>query len=337
MLLAALLSVLLGGNWQLGYGDDRPLAAIVLTVGPAAVGVVSPLWYWLGRPAWHWRGRPAADLLQAVEHARILPGLAGSVLGVLLLFPVDATSRLPVQTLGPFGVAVALGSPLWYWLLRPVLGRRVGELLPDAVRGPGPAKTAGRILPVLGVLVVASLALTAAIALPVVGVGTPVSVGDLAVTVTDARTVPAVTEGGAGEGYEYGGDARRLLLVRVAVENRGDARRGLPGTSVGDVAVIAPTCGARTFGEPSHNCNRAFVDGAFRANGTEYANYETRVESTGGTIAPGGRVEGWLVFRLESRSDRSAGVEATVIVADVGRWTLEGRAGTEASPIAEPE
>ena len=325
VLLGGLLTVLLGGNWQLGYGDDRPLAAILLTAGPAVVGILSPCWYWLGRPAWHWRGRPAADRLGPAEDARFLPGLAGSVLGLLLVVPVSATSRLPVQALGPLGVAVALGSPLWYWLLRPALGRRIGRLLPGAVRGPGLTETAGRILPVLVVLLVASLALTAVIALPVAGVGTPVSAGDLTVTVTDVRTVTGVTEVG-GEGYEYGRDGRRLLLVHVAVENRGDTRRGLPGTSVGDVAVIAPTCSAQNFGEPSHNCNQVYVDGTFRANGAEYANYGTRVESTGGRIAPGAHLDGWLAFRLESRPDDRSGFEPMVIVADVGRWTLdEGR------------
>lgn len=52
ILFGSILSILLGGNWHLGYGDDRILVAIFLVLLPAGLGVASPIWYWLGRPVW---------------------------------------------------------------------------------------------------------------------------------------------------------------------------------------------------------------------------------------------------------------------------------------------
>lgn len=321
VVLGGVLVVLLGGNWQLGYGDDRVLVSIFLVLAPAAVGVASPAWYWVGRPVWHRLGRPGDRPLRPFRRVRFLPGLVGSVVGVALLFPVSATSRFPEQVLAPFGLAVALASPLWFWLLRPAVGGRVEARLPGALRESSPTATVLRVLPVVGVLLLASAAVTAAIALPVVGPGEQIGADGLAVTVTDTRTATAVTA--AGDGLTHGDDARRLLLVRVAVENRGDAPRRLPGTSVGDISVIAPECRAQNFGEPSNNCNQVFVDGDFRSDGIDYANYEALVEAADGTVEPGSRVSGWLVFRVESPPNRAPGFEAMVVVDDVGRWTLD--------------
>lgn len=95
-LAVGVLALLLGGNWRLGYGDDRVFVSIFGFLLPAVVGVASPGWYWVGRPAWDWLGRPDDSLGRPFRHARFLPGLAGSVLGLALVFPVSATS--------PFGV-----------------------------------------------------------------------------------------------------------------------------------------------------------------------------------------------------------------------------------------
>lgn len=319
-LFGSVLVILIGGNWQLGYGDDRILVGIFLVLIPAGLGVVSPVWYWLGRPVWHWVDRPGVQRLRPFHGARFLPGLVGSVLGVALIVPVSATSRLLEQTLAPFGLAIAIGAPLWYWLVRPTGVVHTARWLPGVRSGSTLAARAVRTLSILGVLFAASLAITAVIALPVVGLGDPVTAGGLSVTVTDTHTVADVAEIEGEEGY--GRYSWQLLLVRVSVENQGATRQRPPGMSAGDITVIAPACSAQNFGEPSNNCNQAFVDGRFRANGTTYANYETRLRSAGGTLGPGDRITGWLVFRLESRPTQSAGVKSMVIVDDVGRWTL---------------
>lgn len=44
------LVVILGGNWQLGYTHDWVLTTIFGLLLPAGVGIVSPLWFWVGRP-----------------------------------------------------------------------------------------------------------------------------------------------------------------------------------------------------------------------------------------------------------------------------------------------
>lgn len=322
-----LLVILLGGNWHLGYGDDRLFVAIYVLLVPAGLGIASPLWYWFGRPVWVWFDRPGGRRLRPLHSVRFLPGLAGSVTGVALFVPVGATSRLLRQTLAPFGLAIALGAPLWYWVFRPVGVVNADRWLPDGPGGSPVATAAVRTLLVLGVLFGVSLAITAAIALPVVGIGESVPTDGLAVTVTDVRTAPEIAE--LEDGTGHASDGWQFLLVRVSVENRGDVRGHLPGTSVGDFTVIAPPCRARTFGEPSHTCNQVFVDGPFRANGSTYANYETNRAAAEGTIAPGEHVSGWLAFRLESRPTRTDGADSMVIVDDVGRWTLGDAIGED--------
>lgn len=320
-LLFGVVVVLFGGNWHMGYTHDRVLVPIFGLLVPAAAGIVSPLWYWVGRPVWARLDRPGERSARRLRRARFLPGLAGSVLGVALLLPVSATSRFPVQMLAPFGLAVGLAGPLWFWLGRPVAGGRVEAWLPGEPGDPALAAAGRRVVPALAVLLAASVAVTAVIALPVVGTGETVASGDLAITVTDTRTATTVTE--TGSGTDQGGFAWRLLLVGVAVENRGDEPRRLPGSSVGDIAVIAPACGAQNFGEPSHNCNQVYLDGNFTADGTGYANYDDRQAAVGGTVDPGERVTGWLVFRVESRPTADPDFEAMVVVNEVGRWTLD--------------
>lgn len=325
VLFGSILSILLGGNWQLGYGDDRLLVGIFLVLIPAGLGIVSPLWYWLGRPVWDWFDRPGDQRLHPLREVRFLPGIAGSVLGIALIIPVTATSRLLVQTLAPFGLAIAIGSPLWFWALRPTGVMSIGGWLPEILRGSSSRATLGRSLLVLGILFALSLAITTFIALPVVDIGESLPGDGVTVTVTDAQTVPEITE--IDSERNHGSDSNQLVLVRLSVENRGEVRRQLPGTSVGDITVIAPPCSAQNFGEPSHNCNQVFVDGNFRVDGTAYTNYGSRQASTGGTIEPGARISGWLVFRRESRQTRSPQFESMVIVNDVGRWILTDESG----------
>ena len=182
------------------------------------------------------------------------------------------------------------------------------------------AASAVRILLAIGVLLVISVAVTARIALPVAGVREPVASNGLSVSITETRTTTEVTElDGQSVEATHGW---RLLLVRLEVHNVGDGPRPVPGRSVGDIAVIAPECEANTFGEPANNCNQAYLDGAFRADGEEYANYDARQEAVGGTLSPGERITGWLVFRIERSPTRKPSFDAMVIVDNVGRWVL---------------
>lgn len=319
VLLFAVTTALLGGNWQLGFGDTRPLAPVVFTAVPAALGVASPLWYWAGRPAWHRLDRPGADLVAPLAGARFLPGLAATAVGLALLLPVTATSGRPVQVLAPLGVFVALAGPLWFWLGRPLAGERVEGVLPDAAAGDAPSAAALRASLGVAVLVGVAVAVTAATALPVVAVGDPVSAGGLTVTVTDATTAESVVE--AGDGETVGESAWRLLLVRVAVENRDDEPRAIPGAAVTEISLIAPACDAQNFGEPADNCNEVYLDGPFDAGDRRYANFDDQQAAVGGTLEPGSRVTGWLVFRVEGAPADGDG-PAMLVVDGVGRWTV---------------
>lgn len=323
ILSISILGVLLGGNWRLGFGDDRLFVGIFLVLVPAGLGLASPVWYWFGRPVWAWFDRPGLHLLGPLQESRFLPGLAGSVVGVTHLFPVSATSHLLVQTLAPFGLAIALGAPLWYWLVRPIGAQSFGRRLPGFRRESQPTTFAIRSLLVLGLVFVLCLALTTVIAIPIVGLGESVSADGRAVSIVETQLVAEVTESESGEAR--GSHSWQLLLVRISVENQGKTPQHLPGTSVGDITVIAPPCSAQNFGEPSHNCNQVYVDGNFSPNGTTYANYDTRQARADGTVPPGDRIDGWLVFRLESRPPRDPGFAPMVIVDDVGRWTLDDR------------
>lgn len=66
--------------------------------------------------------------------------------------------------------------------------------------------------------------------------------------------------------------------MRVSIENQGEAGRQLPGTSIGDITVIAATCSARNFGESSDNSNQVYVDGIFHER-NRYTNYDRRQAS----------------------------------------------------------
>lgn len=319
-----IILLMLSGNWHLGYTHERFLASLLGLLVPAAIGIISPLWYWVGRPVWYRIERPGLTVVHRWRDARFLPGLAGAVIGGSLFFPVSATSRFWVQTLVPFGLLVGFASPVWFWIVRPGAGQWIDTTLPSGFSPASFRKKSVRLLAVVGVLFVTSMAVTAMIALPVVSIGDPTRSNGVSVAITDVRTTTEVTERG-GMTVEAAHNWQ-LLLVRLTVENEGETRRPLPGRTVGDIAVIAPECIANNFGEPTNNCNQVHLDGNFSTNGEDYTTYNVRYESVDGMIAPGQRLSGWLVFRLENPPSNESSFDAMVIVDGVGRWKIESSA-----------
>lgn len=322
------LASLLGSNWRLAYRGEWLHRGVLWMLAPAAVGVASPLWYWLGRPVWTRLDRPGEPLVGRWRRARFLPGLLAALVGLWLFLQVDATSRFWTQVLAPLGLFVGLGGPAWWWLVRPLLGGRFEGWLErspvDQLVGSGRwrpmRRWVVRLTPALLVLVVASVAVTSAVALPVVPAGEAVGQGGLVVTVSDARIADALVEHD-GEGRDLH-DSWRFVVVRLTVSNRAGEPRTLPGYSAGDVVVIAPECDAQTFGEPSNNCNQVYLDRTFTADGGSYPSYVARREAAGGTIAPGETITGWLAYRIENPPVRDPDFEPMVVVDDVGRWSL---------------
>lgn len=328
ILVFLVLATLLGSNWRLGYRGNWLSRAVVWLLVPGAVGIGSPLWYWIGRPGWYRLGRPGEPLVGRWRRARFLPGILAGLIGVWLFLQVDATSRFWPQVLAPLGLFVGLGGPVWWWLVRPLVAAPlarwsrwtvVGRLVDPKAGGPL-RRAIGRLTPVLLILVAASVVVTSAIALPVVPMGEPVGQNGLVVTVSDARIAGALVEQDGGGPDLH--DSWRFAVVQLSVSNRAGEPRRLPGYSAGDVALIAPACDAQTFGEPSNNCNQVYVDRTFTADGRSYPSYAQRREAAGGTVAPGETVTGWLAYRIEDSPVRDPDFEPMVVVDDVGRWAL---------------
>lgn len=320
LLLLFTFSILLGGNWHLGFADDRILTGIFLVFVPAAIGILSPLWFWIGRPLWVRFNRPGYHVTYRFERARFLLGLFGSLVGSWIILRVSATSHLAEQSLAPFGLALALGFPLWYWVIRPIGYQQIEERLPGSPSESRLKVFVIRSVPVISFLFLSSLAVTAFISMPIVAVGQQTTADGLAVTVTETQTVSGVTEVDSDE--EFGQHSAGLLLFHISMENRGTAPKRIPGSSVTEIGFIAPYCQAQTFGEPSNNCNRAYVHGDFSAGDSIHTNFDDQQELRGGKLNPGEGVDGWLVFRIESAPTPSDS-KGMIIVEDVGRWTLE--------------
>lgn len=323
VLLFAIANALLSANWRLGFANNRLFTPVLLAIAPMVLGLASPLWYWIGRPLWHHLDRPGAAALAPLSGARFLPGLASTAVGLAMLLAVRATSPRPVQVLVPLGIGLAVLGPLWYWIARPLVGEDLAAWLPEAATGEAPRAQALRMGLGVAVLLALAVGVTVAVALPIVAPGDPVTAGGLTVAVTDVAQTDAVVE--REDGDEYGTGPETLLLVRVAVENPGDRPRSVP--SALDVSVFASACSAQTFGEPARNCNQPYVSGPFEVDGERFANYDDQQAAMDGTLAPGDRVAGWLVYRIESPPADEGPV--VVIVDDVGRWRTT-------SPVGEP-
>ena len=322
LLLAFVVFVqLLGGNWRMAYADDRFLTLIFTFLGPAGVGVVSPVWFWVGRPLWARFGRPGNRYVRRWSSAQFIPGLLAPIGGGFLMFPVEASSGFWTLLLVPFGLLLGLIGPIWFWLGRPLVGPRVDEWLPGIPPRNTLERLTSRWFPAVVAILFTALAVTSLLALPIVAVGEPVRTNDLTVSVTDTRTATTITE--ETDETAMRPDGWRFLLVRVAVTNEGARPHPAPGGSVGDIAVIAQACSAQTFGEPANNCNAAFVDGAFTANGDTYPSFDLRRDALDGELAPGDRLTGWLVYRIEHRPSRASSAEPMIIINEVGRWTFE--------------
>lgn len=321
VLLAFLVFVqLLGGNWRMAYADDRFLTLIFAFLGPATIGIVSPVWFWLGRPLWIRFGRPGNGIIRRWSAAQFVPGLLSPIGGVFLMFPVEATSSFWTLTLIPFGLLVGVLGPIWFWVATPLVGDRVDEWLPGIPPRNAIERLTSRWIPAVIAVFFVAVAITSLLVLPIVTVGEPVQANGITVSVTDTRTAATITD--ETDGTVDSPNGWRFLLVRISVVNEGNDPRPAPGGSVGDIAVIAPACSAQTFGEPANNCNVVFIDGPFTANGETYPSYESKLESRNGELAPEDRIGGWFVYRIESQPSRST-AEAMIVINEVGRWTFE--------------
>lgn len=309
---------LLSGNWQLGFTNDWILTSIFLLFVPAIIGISSPLWYWFLRPLWYRLDGPAEQFIGAIREVRFFHGLTGSILGLALLFPVSATSEFWIQSLFPFGLLVGIIAPLWFWILRPILGHRIFASLQASTRGLMLDSNLRRMIGAVGGLFLLAVMVTTIISIPVVGLGDSVSQGGLAIRVSEMQTTSSITSAD-GEQLDTP-NGWGLVMVHLEVENTGSTSMPAPGTSVGDIAMISEVCDAQTFGEPSNNCNQVNLDGNFSIDGRTYSSYELINNRAGGTVAQGERLHGWLVYRIESRSRN--GFEGMVIVDDVGRWAV---------------
>lgn len=267
------------------------------------------------------------------EGIKFAHGLAGLLSGIVLAFVAvvgGIGSSLGVGGSGIWGaillfaLLLVVGSPLWYWVLRPIFVWSYGERDAPWYRPPGTLHNSrlvrgvsigGYSLAVLFLLLVFSAAIMG-------GGGEQLEVGEEAETekftasVTEIRTTDRFTEGGGfSEENQSAADSATFVLMQFQVENTGDSRGGPPGdTLLTDEIELQ-------YKDNSQDPMR--VDN-FTADGASYVSYAEVVQERDRSIFPGTSLSGWLVFELPEEFERG---EAVVRVelgpdSDVYEWIL---------------
>lgn len=267
------------------------------------------------------------------EGLKFAQGLAGLLSGIVLAVIAlvgGAGASLGVGGGGAwsaillFALLLVVGSPLWYWILRPIFVWSYRERNAPWYRPPGTlhnnrvvrvVSIGGYSLSVLFLLLVFSAAIMG-------GGGEQLEVGEEAETekftasVTEVRTADRFTEGGGFiEENQSAADSATFVLIQFQVENTGDSQGEPPGDGLITEEIELQ------YKDNSQNPMRLFN---FTADGSSYVSYDEAVQEQDGTLFPGASVSGWLVFELPEGFEQGRAVVRVELGpdSDVYEWTL---------------
>lgn len=222
-----------------------------------------------------------------------------------------------------FGILLAVGAPVWYWILRPIFVWSYGERDAPWYRPPGTLHN-NRLIRYgsIGGYSLAGLFVLLLLVAAGTGGGEQHALGEQGSTekftasVTEVRTTDQLTETGSFEDEESAANGATLVLVKFQIENTGDTQGEPPGDTLLSEEIALQY--RDTSQEPIQ------VDD-FSINGDSYVSYSESVESQDGSIFPGTTLSGWLVFELPEDFDRGEAVLRVELGPDseVYEWTLE--------------
>ncbi|ERG93919.1 hypothetical protein [Haloquadratum walsbyi] len=245
---------------------------------------------------------------------KLARGLIGLLSGTVVAIVADIIAGFGVNSGGVWHgmfwvfTCVAAGSPLWYWIGRPLYVWRVGESGAVLSRLPGTrsdsqAVRCGSVTAysltgiILSVLVVT--AATGAAGGPTqLQLGEEASTQTLAASVTDVTTADRIVS--AETGYESITDGP-YVLIQFEITNIGDSDRQVP------IFTTDPLAGKMELeydGEPMKPMKPGPgpESGPFSADQVSYESYHAVSADTDHTIAPGTSISGWIVFPLTEGS-----------------------------------
>ncbi|ERG92137.1 MAG: hypothetical protein J07HQW1_02172 [Haloquadratum walsbyi J07HQW1] len=239
---------------------------------------------------------------------RFARGLIGLVSGAVVATVANTVAGFGVGGGGVwhgmfwvFG-CVAVGSPLWYWIGRPLYVWRVGESGAVLFRLPG-TRSDNRTVRYgsvtaysLTAIILSVLVVTAATGAGAGAAGGPtqLQLGEEASTQTLAASVidVATTDRIVSSPRTAGGP---FVLIQFEITNIGDSHQRVPSPT----GVLFP---AEIEMEYNGETVTPIRPGPFSADQVSYESYHTVSADTDYTIAPGDSVSGWVVFRLTDGS-----------------------------------
>lgn len=267
-------------------------------------------------------------LPKGLKFAQGLAGLLGGLVLAAVATVIGVGAALGVGDGGIwnaillFSLFLAVGAPLWYWILRPIFVWSYGERGAPWYRPPGTLHDNRLVRYVsIGGYTLAAVFVLAVFVVAGTGGGEQLTVGEqaeaekLTASVTEVRTTDQLAETGSlGEDVSAANGAT-LVLVKFQVENTGETQAEAPGdTLLGDEIALR----YRDTDPDAKNV------GDFTAEGTAYTSYSEVVQEQDGSIFPGTTLSGWVVFELPEGFEREDAVFRVELgtESEVYEWTL---------------
>lgn len=215
-----------------------------------------------------------------------------------------------------FALLLAVGSPLWYWVGRPLYVWKFGERDAPFYRPPGTlsenrAVKYGSIGAYSLVVILLSIFIIAAATSggpTQLELGEEVSTEKFAASVTEIETTDRIVESGLGEEEREVSPGATFVLVKFEITNIGDSQGEVPANKI-------------ISNEVNMEYNDETLDPIetdhFSAEGVSYESYQTVSEENSNTIFPGTTISGWFVFQIAEGFDR----EDAVVRIEIGPET----------------